>query len=308
MVYPKFKISVDAMKWQLCQQDIYEESLLLFVTSDCNLRCENCFSQYMYKNQFMSMEQIKKIIDANKRFDKIDLMGGEPLVHPDINEIIKMLHSMGKKVSLYTNGLMLNYIKSDAMPLRACISFYDIESNLPSRKPITRIKSMIDNFLNSAYNKIKLILLLDKNNYTNAVSILNYIDENFPMIETLTIGLMRYENDYWNDTCGGVLSFNYYAQTINKLLNEYMGRLNLDIFTKGVLYCTGGATKFYPNRVNRFKCVFPDYSYSDCLFKACEVTKPKLDDSLIVPLPKDKCCITGGTTCLADKIRFKRVH
>lgn len=305
MEYPRFKIAIDSKKWQLSQQEIYEESLLLFVTSTCNLKCENCFSQYMHKDQNMSMEQIKRIVEVNSRFNKIDLMGGEPLMHPNINEIINTLHNMGKKVSLYTNGLLLNRLQSSTMPLRACISFYEVESNELNRKPISKIKVLIDNFMGEAGNKLKLILLIDKYNYERVLPIINYIDTTFSSIDTLTIGLMRYENDYWNDGYDGVLSFSEYAKTISFLLKEYCGRLNLDIFTKGVLDFSESTNG--KNRTNRFKCVFPDNSYSECLFKACELKKPFLSASLLIPLAKNVCCITGRNTCLADKIRLKRI-
>ena len=46
---------------------------------------------------------------------------------------------------------------------------------------------------------------------------------------------MRYENDYWNDNRPNVLPFEEYAKTVQSIIDNYDGRLDLDIFMKGVL-------------------------------------------------------------------------
>ena len=41
-------------------------------------------------------------------FDGVYLTGGEPFMHPDIKEIINYFFNSGKKISIATNGLLLN--------------------------------------------------------------------------------------------------------------------------------------------------------------------------------------------------------
>ena len=98
-----------------------------------------------------------------------------------------------------------------------------------------------------------------------------------------------------NDLCD---KFHFY--------NEYEGRLNLDIFLKGVLNFEGDPGDL-PNRVNRFKCVFQDLTYSDCLYNACDLKHPKLSKDYKLPESLCNCKHTGKKKCLADKVRLTKV-
>ncbi len=72
---PTYNICVDNNRWNVCWQNEYQKSLLLFITGKCNLKCKNCFTISSRDNNELSVEQIEKIIDANPEFKKIDLMG-----------------------------------------------------------------------------------------------------------------------------------------------------------------------------------------------------------------------------------------
>lgn len=58
----------------------------------------------------MSTEEILKLVenlDKNNKIKKVLLTGGEPLMKPDICKIISKLTSMGIKVDMVTNGVLL---------------------------------------------------------------------------------------------------------------------------------------------------------------------------------------------------------
>ena len=301
-----FPIQPDPKKWKIHWQDSFDTSLLLFITGRCNLNCANCFSVTSRSNQEMTIGQIMDIVKANPTFQKVDLMGGEPLLHPQLSRILRELKSLGKQVSIYTNGILLSALSDEDMPIRACISFHEIASDNPSRKPLMPILNKLEAFAKRG-NPLKLVLLLDQWNAGRAMDIVNFVDQNMPYVRKLTLGLMRYENDYWNDEYYGVLPFADYARTIAKILDTYDGRLSLDIFLKGVLEFDGDPGGL-PNRTNRFKCVFPDNSYSSCLFTACDKTRSDhLPDSLELPPSHRYCMHTGKKCCLADKVRLSRI-
>lgn len=301
----EYKIKVDKNKWKINWQDTYEKSLLLFITGKCNLNCKNCFSSSTRNSVEMTLEQIKSILDANKEFKKLDLMGGEPLLHKNIKGIIQEIRKRNQQPSLYTNGIKLNELPEDIMPIRACVSFHEIEADNPSRKPLKPIMHNLSEFVKKG-NKLKLVFLMDQYNVGRALEIVNFVDKNMCFVNKLTIGLMRYENDYWNDNHEGVLPFDMYADNIQKIINEYEGRLNLDIFLKGVLNFEGDPGDL-PNRVNRFKCVFQDLTYSDCLYNACDLKHPKLSKDYKLPESLCNCKHTGKKKCLADKVRLTKV-
>lgn len=80
------------------------------VSSKCQLLCTHCFRQYMdiKENEFMPLEMYKKIIaecGQNGLFTLKFSMRGEPLLHPDIVEMIRFAKDEGvKEVWINTNG------------------------------------------------------------------------------------------------------------------------------------------------------------------------------------------------------------
>ncbi len=78
-------------------------------TSQCNLACDGCYR----KNEtdgHKSLEQVRKELETFKRLRKTDgvsIAGGDPLMHPQIEEIVAMVAANGDKPIINTNGLLL---------------------------------------------------------------------------------------------------------------------------------------------------------------------------------------------------------
>lgn len=87
------------------------EKLYLDITNKCNLNCKHCLNSAssIGKTQ-LGVSTINKIIQQAKllHVKKIKLGGGEPLIHPDIIEILRLLGDNNYLISLTTNGLLLN--------------------------------------------------------------------------------------------------------------------------------------------------------------------------------------------------------
>jgi hypothetical protein len=82
----------------------------LEVTKACNMYCEGCYSRNDPKGH-KSLDQIKHELEIFKKFRKTDgisLAGGDPLVHPDIVEIVRLIAQAGLKPIINTNGFALN--------------------------------------------------------------------------------------------------------------------------------------------------------------------------------------------------------
>lgn len=82
-------------------------------TRHCNMQCDACFHTNDPKSA-KTIEQIKHEMDVMMKLRKCDAMliaGGEPLTHPKIVEITKLVHSYRCKPIIITNGLGLD-IKS----------------------------------------------------------------------------------------------------------------------------------------------------------------------------------------------------
>jgi len=86
--------------------------IFLDVTYRCNARCSFCSvnvnSLAKEHAEEMSTAEIKRLVDrfgASKR--KISIGGGEPLLRPDIVEIVSHIKARGHECLLMTNGLLL---------------------------------------------------------------------------------------------------------------------------------------------------------------------------------------------------------
>ncbi len=78
------------------------------VTDACNLACEGCYRPHKVSHK--SLQQISDDLDVFKRERKSDCMsiaGGDPLMHPQIVEIVKIINDRGWKAILNTNGLAM---------------------------------------------------------------------------------------------------------------------------------------------------------------------------------------------------------
>ncbi len=79
-------------------------------TKRCNLACEGCYSRND-PNSDKSLAQVRadlEVFRRHRRLDSISIAGGDPLVHPDIVEIVRMIrHDFGYKPVLNTNALAL---------------------------------------------------------------------------------------------------------------------------------------------------------------------------------------------------------
>ncbi|MCB1757119.1 MAG: radical SAM protein [Gammaproteobacteria bacterium] len=90
----------------------------LDITYRCNLSCANCNRSVgvgqAKSNLDMSTEQIQKFVDQSRenniRWEVIKLLGGEPTMHPQLDEIIGILksyvddYSPTTRLELWTNG------------------------------------------------------------------------------------------------------------------------------------------------------------------------------------------------------------
>ncbi len=82
-------------------------------TSECNLSCRTCVrNSWEEETGRMSMEVYDKLIAGLEQFPSLKKMSfwgiGEPLVHPNIAEMIKKASQLGVQTQMITNALLLD--------------------------------------------------------------------------------------------------------------------------------------------------------------------------------------------------------
>jgi hypothetical protein len=81
-------------------------------TTDCNLRCEGCYRDPTGPGH-KTLQEVREDLEVFKKYRKSDCMsiaGGDPLVYPQIVELVRMIKDMGWKPIINTNGLALDDI------------------------------------------------------------------------------------------------------------------------------------------------------------------------------------------------------
>ena len=80
----------------------------LYVTDQCNLDCAYC-TEYDNTRPHPSIDDLKKWIRKIRKLGtmRIALVGGEPLTHPHIVDIVRYCRELGFATSLTTNGFLL---------------------------------------------------------------------------------------------------------------------------------------------------------------------------------------------------------
>ncbi|MDP9288539.1 MAG: GTP 3',8-cyclase MoaA [Thermoproteota archaeon] len=89
--------------------------LRISITDRCNMRCVYCMpngnTEWIEQNNILTYDEIVKLatILARLGIDKIRVTGGEPLVRPKVEDLIKTLSHIDeiKAISMTTNGLLL---------------------------------------------------------------------------------------------------------------------------------------------------------------------------------------------------------
>jgi pyruvate-formate lyase-activating enzyme len=77
-------------------------------TQQCNLSCDGCYRANVKEHK--PIEGVQEDLEVFRRlrnFDGVSIAGGDPLMHPELPEIIRRVRSMGRKAIINTNGLAM---------------------------------------------------------------------------------------------------------------------------------------------------------------------------------------------------------
>ena len=90
----------------------------LHILEACNFKCRQCCSKFGTK-KLLSVKDWEKIVDnciAGADVAEFNIAGGEPMLYPGLVELVQYIRDKGVKVSLITNGSLMDeeWIKSYA--------------------------------------------------------------------------------------------------------------------------------------------------------------------------------------------------
>ena len=139
------------------------KKIYIEITNVCNFACSFCYRSAR-KSVFMSAENFEIVVKKIRPYtDYIYLhILGEPLLHPQFAQIIKIASDSGLQINMTTNGSLLAEKMNEllSLPLRQInISLHDMEENIRESEWNSRLAEILD-FVDKASAKIYINIRL----------------------------------------------------------------------------------------------------------------------------------------------------
>lgn len=132
----------------------------IMITKACNLRCTYCFANeyvdYNKHQETITLENFEKAMEfVTRTNDHIGLIGGEPLSHPQICEILDMIIENDKihSCTVYTNGILLDKVATRLIHPKFSVLVNYNDSHVLSEKTRKRIDDALDTLCFTYYKK-----------------------------------------------------------------------------------------------------------------------------------------------------------
>jgi len=189
-------------------------------TSKCNLSCLGCYRKNEI-NSHKSLDEIKEelqIFTHYRNSDCISIAGGDPLLHPDIVEIVRMIKQRGIKPIVNTNGIALTQPLLKELKKAGVYGFtfhVDSKQNRPGWKKATELE------LNELRYHYARMLALEKDiacsfNSTVYEDTMKYVG-----------GMLEWAEQ--NIDIVNVMVFIIYRAVDNKAVDFYLGSQKIDM-------------------------------------------------------------------------------
>jgi len=282
-------------------QNVWEEkqttpvnTLQVFITNKCNLRCQGCFNVNNLGSNEMSFEDYKELVSEHTdTVKKVIILGGEPTLYPRLKDAIHLNNSLGLNTTIYSNGHKLQSLSDvDLSKTTIRIGVYGFKS---SEKPLTNIKW--------TDLPIDIVYMLNQDNLKEFFGAVKYIEEDLGL-KKLYISSIRdilTTGDFWKDTEFTISPIEY-AGFVQMFINSYQGNLEeVHISRRGTI--TTANTLSNPNK--QIKCRFSNYFIDGrkiiCPFDISKNLTTNNDFSFNTR----KC--NKHSECLLQKIVLKRI-
>ena len=114
------------------------KKIYIEITNSCNFNCSFCFNSKR-PTKFMKVDDFRLIVEKILPYTNYIYLHvlGEPLLHPDLDEILSIATSAGLNINITTNGGLLEQKKKILLQhsiRQINISLHDAEENIPPDK------------------------------------------------------------------------------------------------------------------------------------------------------------------------------
>jgi len=182
-------------------------SLRISVTQQCNLECFFCHKEGEAPSSLspMSRDEIRTLVEIGSKLGvrKVKITGGEPLLRPDITDIVGDISRCLDEVSLVTNGTLLRPIASglrDAGLKRVNVSLHSLDREsyrrIAGKDQLKAVEEGIDAALENELRPVKLnVVVLRGINDSEVSGMIDFAAEKGTILQL--IELQRIDGDEW---------------------------------------------------------------------------------------------------------------
>lgn len=215
-------------------------TLQIFITNECNIaHCTGCFARFAMADG-MSSDHIHigygEYCDAveiaiKKGCKQINILGGEPLLHPNLQHILRYNQIRRIKTTVYTNGSLLDrYNQEDFHGAKLRVSIYNPYSGRKSafNLPRTNIPFEANFMVNS---DTSLLGMLETANYVEK----QYGCKVFFIYDMRELDNPTQEFFYTTKNMIGAMR---YKALVHKFLRHYKGNMDIHVSKRGVFEST----------------------------------------------------------------------
>lgn len=109
------------------------------ITNACNLKCIHCLRDDSFNKKYLPVEYLEKVLVQAKRYGttQIILTGGEPLLHPKIEEMIDRIVHHGYLWHIVTNATLTDRLGKLVLPPERRKKLIMVSISLDGAKPET---------------------------------------------------------------------------------------------------------------------------------------------------------------------------
>lgn len=267
-------------------------TLQVFIVNVCNRVCDGCFARHVMDSSqpFISLEEYETCVQTflRKGGKQINLLGGEPLLHPELRQILDVNRREGIKTTVYTNGDLLGqYTPDDFKRVKVRVSIYS-EKGVKGAVYIPKTDIPFEaNFMVSAGTTVEEMLKCAQ------------ISEEHGCKTFFIFSMRELDNprkEFFEDTplTGSVLQ---YKMLVHQFLEAYDGPMDIHVSKRGVFE----STTTLPDTRCRFANYFIGGRIIQCPYSV--VNCDYQDDYEFGTRP-----CQHNSTCLMSKVVYRSVR
>jgi radical SAM protein with 4Fe4S-binding SPASM domain len=178
----------------------------LEITKRCNFNCIHCYlgNDRQVFNQDMKKEDVFKIIDEASKMGvfEFNITGGEPLLHPDMEEILVHIYESGMRTRIYTNGYLINdrwielFKKLDIYRIRISVDGIDPKTHDGIRgvKGFSIIQNNIDKLTHNGI-EVEITTTLMRDNLSDIHDLINKFENKDRIYHITDVYISENKND-----------------------------------------------------------------------------------------------------------------